>query len=53
MSLPEGRRERLPAVFDGANPFLLQLQMSLDDRNVLFGKSRVDSRLVLVDNLFK
>ncbi len=53
VSLPDGRHERMPAVFDGVNPFFLDVQLSHDDKSVVYGKSRLEGRLVLVENLFK
>jgi len=52
MSLPDGHEQRLPAVFNGLNPFHMDLQLSWDDRQVVFKKTREFSRLVLIDNLF-
>jgi hypothetical protein len=53
MSVPEGKRERLPAIFDQTNPFALGIQMSFDDKSVVYEKSRTDARLVLIENLFE
>jgi len=53
MSLPEGKRERLPAIFDRINPLTLSIQMSFDDKSVVYEKSRRDARLVLIENLFE
>jgi eukaryotic-like serine/threonine-protein kinase len=53
MSLPEGKRERLPAIFDRMNPFMSDIQLSFDDKNVAYQKSRLDARLVLIENPFE
>jgi hypothetical protein len=51
ISLPEGKRERLPALFDGRNPFYGQISFSRDNKQALFIKGRYDSRLVLIENV--
>jgi serine/threonine protein kinase len=53
MALPDGRRERLPKILDGINPYAAEFQTSWDDEQVVFTKRRLDSRVVLVENLFK
>ena len=54
VSLPDGKRERLPSVFDGINPLMWSdIQFSLDDKSVVYGKTRLEAKLVLVENLFK
>jgi len=53
MSLPDLHQRRLPEVFNGLNPFHMDLQLSLDDQEVVFLKSRGNSRLVIIDNVFK
>jgi len=52
MSVPEGRREKLPDLFKGLNP-LTSIRMSPDDKQVVFLKERWDSRIVLIENVFK
>lgn len=54
MSLPDGRRERMPGVFDGCDPWCgFTFSQSYDDRHVVWLKGRLDSRLVLIDNVFE
>jgi hypothetical protein len=53
MSLPDGGRERLPKILDGINPYAAEFQTSWDDRQAVFTKRRLDSRVVLVENLFQ
>jgi len=53
VSLPDGRRERLPAIFDGIDPFAREIQLSFDDKSVVYGKTRYNARLVVIENLFK
>jgi WD40 repeat protein len=54
MSLPDGKRERLPPIFDGINPLMWSdIQFSLDDKSVVYGRTRLEAKLVLVENLFK
>jgi serine/threonine protein kinase/Tol biopolymer transport system component len=53
VSLPDGKRERLPAIFDNLNPAARVIQLSLDDKSVVYGKIHYDARLVLIENIFK
>jgi len=53
ISLPEGKQERLPEVFRGLNPNGGSIQLSYDDKHVVYLKSRADSRLVLIENPFE
>ncbi len=53
ISLPDGRRERLPEIFDHMDPGNFEIQLSYDDTEVVYLKGQLDSRLVLIDNLFK
>ena len=52
VSVPEGKRERLPSILNGINP-QGRIEMSLDDKRLVFLKERLDSRLVLIENLFE
>ena len=52
LSLPDGHQQRLPAVFNGLNPFRMDLQLSWDDKQVVFKKVRAKSRLILIENPF-
>ncbi|MDZ7312658.1 MAG: hypothetical protein ONB45_15450, partial [candidate division KSB1 bacterium] len=49
ISLPEGKRERLPDILNGINT----IQTSFDDKQLVFLKQRLDARLVLIENVFK
>jgi Tol biopolymer transport system component/predicted Ser/Thr protein kinase len=51
--LPDGKQVRLPKIFDNTNPYNLEIQLSYDDKQVVYLKGQFDSRLVLVENLFK
>jgi Tol biopolymer transport system component/predicted Ser/Thr protein kinase len=53
MSLPEGKRERMAATFDRINPNMGGIQLSFDDKSVVYGRGRLDARLVLIENLFE
>jgi dipeptidyl aminopeptidase/acylaminoacyl peptidase len=53
ISLPDGKRIRLPAVFDHTNPGNGEIQLSYDDKHVVYLKKQFESRLVLIENLFK
>jgi serine/threonine protein kinase len=54
MSLPDGKRERLAKIFKGYNPHGgFSLSMSYDDQQVVWLKERLDTRLILIENLFK
>ena len=52
ISIPEGKRERLPEILNGISP-QSNIQMSFDDKQVIFLKERLDSRLVLIENVFE
>jgi len=51
ISIPKGIRERLPGFLRGIYP--PDIQMSFDDRQLVFLKQRFDSRLVLIENVFQ
>ena len=53
ISLPGGKRERLPDIFRGLNPWGISIQLSFDDKQVVFSKARIDARLVLIENPFE
>jgi len=53
ISLPDGRRERLPDFLNGRNPFYDEVQMSYDDEQLVYLTGQIDAKLVLIDNLFK
>jgi Tol biopolymer transport system component/predicted Ser/Thr protein kinase len=53
ISLPDGKRLRLPEIFDRMNPYNGEIQLSYDDKQVVYLKGTVESRLVLIDNLFR
>jgi hypothetical protein len=53
ISIPEGKRERLPDIFKGQNPGRANIQMSYDDKQVIFLRGRLDARLVLIENVFE
>ena len=52
ISLPDAKRERLPDILNGINP-QGNIQMSFDDKQLVFLKERIDARLVLIENLFE
>ena len=53
ISIPNGKRARLPEIFDNLNPFNFEIQLSYDDKQAVYLKGQPDSRLVLIENLFK
>ena len=53
ISLPDGKRQRLPEIFNGLNPFGYYIRLSYDDKQAVYLKGQLDSRLVLIENLFK
>ena len=53
ISLPDGKRERLPDILNGVDPADGEIQMSHDDKQIVFLRGQIDARLVLIDNLFK
>jgi Tol biopolymer transport system component/predicted Ser/Thr protein kinase len=53
ISLPDGKRARLPEIFNDMNPYNLEIQLSYDDKQVVYLKGQLDSRLVLIEDLFK
>jgi serine/threonine protein kinase len=52
VSVLDGKKERMPDFLNGINP-RLNIQMSYDDKELVFLKGRLDSRLVLIENVFK
>jgi Tol biopolymer transport system component/predicted Ser/Thr protein kinase len=52
ISVPEGKRERLPDILKGIAP-QTNIQISFDDQHLVFLKEKLDTRLVLIDNLFE
>jgi len=52
ISLPGGKRERLPAILNGINP-RGNIALSFDDKKLVFLKERLDTRLVLIENVFE
>jgi hypothetical protein len=53
ISLPDGKRERFPQIFDGLSPYYGFIQLSYDNKQVVHLKGRYDSKLVLIENLFE
>jgi Tol biopolymer transport system component/predicted Ser/Thr protein kinase len=53
ISLPDGKRVRLPEIFNHIDPFNLDIRLSYDDKQAVYLKGQLDSRLVLIENLFK
>ena len=53
VSISEGKRERLPEILNGINPYFGSVQMSFDDQQLLYLKYRADARLVLIENVFE
>ncbi len=53
VSIPDGKRERLPEVLKQINPYFGQIQSSFDDQDFLFLKYQLDSKLVLIENVFE
>jgi hypothetical protein len=53
VSIPEGKRERMPEILNGINPYFGSIQLSFDDQQILFLKYRLDAKLVLIENVFK
>jgi hypothetical protein len=52
ISLPDGKRQRLPEILNGINP-LGNIKLSFDDKKIVFLKERLDTRLVLIENVFE
>jgi hypothetical protein len=52
VSIPQGKHEKLPDILNGINP-QRNIDMSFDDRQLVFTKGRLDARLVLIENVFK
>ena len=52
ISLPDGKRQQLPSILNGINP-RGNIAMSFDDKRLVFLKERLDSRLVLIENVFE
>jgi hypothetical protein len=54
MSLPDGKTERMPEILNGCNPvYGAGFGMSLNDQKLVYLKERLDSRLMLIENLFE
>jgi len=53
ISLPDGKRVRLPEIFNHLDPYNLDIRLSYDDKQAVYLKGQLDSRLVLSENLFK
>jgi hypothetical protein len=53
ISLPDGKRERLSGIINGINPYEFQIRTSYDDKYVVYLKPEPDSRVILIENLFK
>jgi WD40 repeat protein len=53
VSLPDGKHEKLPDILNGINPFTRNIQLSFDDQKLVYLKEHLDSRLVLIENVFK
>jgi Tol biopolymer transport system component len=52
ISVPECRHEKMPEILTGIKP-QLNIQTSFDDQKLVFLKPQVDSRLVLIEAVFK
>lgn len=50
ISLPEGKDEQIPGTFPGL-PFLFSI--SSDGKEIVYNDSRLNAKLVLIENLFK
>jgi serine/threonine protein kinase len=53
VSIPQEKREKLPEILNGINPYFGSVQMSFDDQQLLYLKYRADARLVLIENVFE
>ena len=53
ISLPGGNREQFPDIFRGQDPFPGDIQLSFDDKEVIYSKGRLDARLILIENPFE
>jgi Tol biopolymer transport system component len=53
MSLPEGKRERVPQRLEQLKPNGMWLTLSPDGARWLFTRERLDARLVLMENVFE
>jgi Tol biopolymer transport system component/predicted Ser/Thr protein kinase len=53
ISVPDGKRTRLPEIFNNLDPGNYEIQLSYDDKQAVYLKGQYDSRLVLIENLFK
>jgi serine/threonine protein kinase len=52
ISLPEGRDERLPGSYPGLNPSA-NIDVSRDGKEVIYVDTRINAKLVMIENLFK
>ena len=52
MSLPDGKEERLQADLLGADPFE-NFAPSWDGKEIIIVKARQESKIVMIENLFK
>ena len=53
ISLPELKRERLPGILDRTDPWGGYIQLSYDGTRWTYLRSRIDARLVLMENVFE
>jgi hypothetical protein len=52
MSLPEGRDERLPGSYPGLTPQSI-IDVSRDGKEIIYVDTRINAKLVMIENLFK
>jgi serine/threonine protein kinase len=50
LSLPEGKDERIPGTFPGLS---VAFSINYDGKEIVYNNSRLNSKLVLIENLFK
>jgi hypothetical protein len=42
-----------PDILNGRNPLASEVQMSYDDKQLVYVTGKIDAKLVLIDSLFK
>ena len=53
ISIPSGKEEVIRGVFPGINPSLSWLDISYDGKEIVYTDTRFNSKLIMIENLFK
>ncbi len=53
ISLPDGKRERLPEFLDNLSPWNADYTLSWDDKQIIYVEQQQDVKLVLAENVFE